>query len=368
MLPLSRREFIKQFGLLASLGLLAPRAVAHGFADHPFDMLVLGDSLIWGQGLKEQDKFYYLTKEWLQNDFFKNERKVNVKLKAHSGSTIFLHDAEAEVLKKTDISSSRTYNGEVPISIPTLEEQARMAKAEYLSEGAALESIELVMLTGGIVDITVPQVLNPFGDNKKLKSDIVQYCNNDMFRFLSEATVTFPNATFLVIGYFPMMTMKSDTGKTLNATLEAYGISGAMKPLANNILTKQFFKILQKKASKRSRIWFEDSNREFQTAVNRINEKSGKQRAVFVKSPLGEENAYETKTTLLTKMAKKGRAADELYDLRLTECRNTLNELKRKGWKQSVRQCELAGIGHPDPQGSRAYAKSIQDTLRTILH
>jgi hypothetical protein len=48
-------------------------------------MLVVGDSLISAQGLREQNKFYYLVKDWLQADVFGASRRVNLKVKAHVG-------------------------------------------------------------------------------------------------------------------------------------------------------------------------------------------------------------------------------------------------------------------------------------------
>ena len=71
--PLARRF---PFAAIAALLLL------HSFAraqttqsstprkiDRPLNLLVLGDSISWGQGLKDEHKAWYLVKSWLQQNF-----------------------------------------------------------------------------------------------------------------------------------------------------------------------------------------------------------------------------------------------------------------------------------------------------------
>lgn len=357
----SRRQFLKSLGAIATLFIANRTGFSFAQNSKDFEMLAVGDSLVWGQGLEEKDKFYSLTKNWLQSELGKN---VNLKVKAHSGATIFLHDHEAKLLQKGEKSETESFYPEVALPFPTLKTQIDIAKDEYKTP----EEVDLVMLSGGLVDITVAGILNPFGNNKLLQSDIKKYCNDDMFRFLEYSANVFPNALFAVVGYFPMLSNQTDTGKMFNAFLEAYAIPRPLKPLANNILVRQFFKPIKNKALKRSRIWFEDSNRELETAVNRLNEKLGKQRAVFIKTPLTESNALETKETLLFKMEKHGRVNDEFYDERLVECKKVLSELKKSiNFKSPIRQCEIAGIGHPNVAGSKAYAEAMKMSLRPLL-
>lgn len=365
MSNISRRQFLKSLGAIATL-FVANRGVFSFVRNaDDFEMLVVGDSLIWGQGLEEKDKFYTLTKNWLETQL---NKQVNLKVKAHSGATIFLHEKESQLLKKADKSEREEFYPEVNITFPTLKTQIEIARDEYEKEGKKADEVDLIMLTGGIVDITVAGVLNPLSNDKELKKQIVQYCNEDMFRFLDESAAVFPNALFAVVGYFPILSPKTDTAEMLNAFLEAYSIPRPLKPFSNNILTRPFFRLIKKKALRRSRIWFEDSNREFQIAVNRLNEKTGKQRAVFVKAPLTEENALDTPNTLLFKMQEKGKLNDYLYDERLIECKKVLGDLRKSiGLKQSIRQCEIAAIGHPTPEGSKVYAEGIKATLKDIL-
>ncbi|EAB8931752.1 hypothetical protein DTY68_20970 [Escherichia coli] len=95
----TRREMLRG---LASLGLaaaLSGRGRAFARQDE-IEMLVLGDSLIWGQGLREEEKFYYLTKRWLEDDVFNGNGRVRLTVKAHSGSTIKLDPDEGQALER----------------------------------------------------------------------------------------------------------------------------------------------------------------------------------------------------------------------------------------------------------------------------
>jgi hypothetical protein len=86
----SRRQFLEHIGasaafLMASRSVLSFPNLSFSTDSKTFEMLVVGDSLISAQGLREQNKFYYLVKDWLQADVFGASRRVNLKVKAHVG-------------------------------------------------------------------------------------------------------------------------------------------------------------------------------------------------------------------------------------------------------------------------------------------
>src|SRR5260370_42476209 len=51
----------------------------------PLNMLVLGDSITWGQGLKDEHKAWHQTKRWLEET---TGREVRERIEAHSGALI----------------------------------------------------------------------------------------------------------------------------------------------------------------------------------------------------------------------------------------------------------------------------------------
>jgi hypothetical protein len=362
MLNFSRREFIKKIcGSVAAL-FVANRAVfSSDESDKPFELLVIGDSLIFGQGLKEENKFYTLVKNWLQTEL---KREVKLNLKAHSGARISLRSEDLNGLKRGGKNDETYYNREVPLAFPSIESQIKIARKDYENP----QNVDLIMLTGGITDLEVPDILNGKGDEAKLKADIVKYCRDSMFNLLEQSANTFPNAKIIVIGYYPPLSPKSKGGKIFNAMLELYKIPRLLKPIANNVLTRQFLQGLKKRAIKRSQIWVEDSDREFQNAVTELNEKLDKPRAFFVQSPINEENCYGTKNSLLWEMGKKGKTNDEIYDARKIGCSIELDEItKTTKLNYSHRFCELSGLGHPNIEGSKAYAEAVKDKLKQVL-
>lgn len=367
---LFRRHFIYRsialFVIVVILFAASPLR-AMSYDSEPFEFLVVGDSLNWGQGLDEKDKFYSLTAEWLRTQAFGRLRDVNIKVKAHSGSTLKFHTDEAEKYEHAGRDETFTFSPEVNVGFPSSWKQIETAAAEYKSAGKS--GADLIMISGGITDITTQRVFDPKGDDTVLRDEIKRYCQDDMFDLLEHAIAHHPTARIAVVGYFPTITESSNGGRLLNAWLETRGYPRAFKFLVNNPLSRKlFFEKLKKRAIERSRIWYEESNRNMQIAVDNFNKKFGEDRAVFVRSPLTGENAAEAPNTLLFRMGKNGIVADYQARERIRACRETLPELKRTtGIDYPVRLCEVAAVGHPTPEGSRAYAAAIRSALAPLL-
>ncbi len=358
-----RRDFLKNLAISAGVFGLGRGVALGGPQTSVLRFLVVGDSLIWGQGLHEKDKFYYLTSEWLRKEAFGRERMVDLKVKAHSGSTLKFRDDAAAKLKKAGRDESVDFHPEVNVGFPSTWKQIEKAAAEYKAAGT--RGADLIMLSGGITDISVSKVLDPFGDNKDLPPLIERYCRDDMMDVLDHASKLHADAAIVVIGYYPMISEASSKQRVLNSWLESMDFPGGLKPMANNPLTRKlFFGRIRKKAIARSRIWVEHSNKNLQAAVDKFNSQFRSPRAVFVKSPIGEANSYETPNTLIFRMGKNGVPDDPLAVRRSAECNKVLPELKKTtAIDYPVRLCEIAGVGHPDPAGSRAYFDEIRNVM-----
>lgn len=371
MTNFTRRDFLKALAAASAVFAASLKGISFSFAadeDRPFEFLVVGDSIVWGQGLDEKDKFYTLTADWLRNSALGQPRDVNVKVKAHSGSTLKFHDEEAEKYRKAGRDETYYYKPEVNVGFPSVWKQIEVGANEYRSEWKP-SGADLIMLTGGITDIGVGKVLDPFGDNKKLAPLIEKYCRDDMFDVIEHAAALHPNAIIVVVGYFPILSPKSSKSRLFNNWLESMSFPRGLKSLANNgVIRPLFFNRLGRKGIARSRIWFDESNRCLQAAVDKLNKKYERPRAVFVRSPVTEDSCLETPNSLLFKMGKKGVVEDPLYQTRTAECDKALPELKKTtGIDYPVRLCEIAAVGHPNPAGARAYAEVIKTALSSIL-
>lgn len=367
MTTYSRRQFLKQFGAVAGLFLTGKSAFSFPFItsdNSDFEMLVVGDSFIWGQGLREENKFYYLVKEWIQNEVFANKRKVNLKVKAHSGSQIYLHENDLEEMKKCGEDFEKFHHPEVNISFPSITFQVDTAHKEYEKP----EAVKLVMLSGGITDLVVANTVNPFLRESKMRELIHKYSHAAMQNLLEHISNTFPEAYVIVVGYFPIVSTKSRINKITKYLMKIVKFPHPLQFLLTNILSKQFMKIVRKAIANRSRIWVAESNKELRDAVKDANAKCQKTQILFVESPITEENCFATKNSLLWGTDDDNKPEDDLYRLRKTVCPAAFKEIKHKPYGFfSTRICELAAIAHPNKAGAIAYAEAIKNRLKPFF-
>ncbi|HMO79915.1 MAG TPA: hypothetical protein PKD24_03920 [Pyrinomonadaceae bacterium] len=360
MASISRRQFLsRSASALAAGALMGSPGLAQGRRDS-YEFLVIGDSLVWGQGLKEEQKFYYLTKQWIKSEIFNGNGHVNLNVKAHSGSTIKLDPTERSALEMAEIPVSSKLHPEVNVSFPTVKAQLEMARREYPDPA----SVDLIMLSGSVPEVGVARIISPFESNDKLRRDIELYSFGHMCELLVETAHAFPNALIVVVGYYPIITRHTPMGRIVNDVLELYNWPRWTKPIINNPVKRQIWRLWRGKMIERSQIWHTGSDEALGRAVNVVNAKFGAERAVFVPTPLAEENAYGAKRTLLFKVARRGRPADPKGEIRREECGPALTELRREtNLRYRTRFCELASIGHPNVDGSAAIAEAIRVAL-----
>src|SRR5438046_2497851 len=118
-------------------------------AERPLNMLVLGDSILWGQGLKEEHKAWRQVETWLEQTI---GREVRAKIEAHSGAVIGSSDSSPD-------SSTVWIDGEINRAVPTVNEQIDYALRSYsicsFTVGTARlisPSIQTVELSGELSD------------------------------------------------------------------------------------------------------------------------------------------------------------------------------------------------------------------------
>ncbi len=362
-----RRELRKTLAAALISTLAACPAPIFGQSAKPFEFLVVGDSLIWGQGLEQKDKIFTHVANWLRDGGLGTARKVETKVKAHSGSTLKFHADEAEAYRKAGRDETFYYKPEVNVSFPSTWKQLEVASSEYKAAGKT--GADLILLSGCITDITVAKVLDPKGKDDLLGQWTKKYCHDDMLELLEHAARLHPEAVIAVVGYFPMISPNSNGTRLFNSWLEARGTSRPAKWMMNNpLMRKLYFQKVGNKAIARSRLWLEESNKSLQAAVDDFNKKAGSTRSVFVRSPLTEENSVEAPNTLLFRMGKRAIPEDPVFLERKADCDAALPELKRStGLIYSVRFCEVAGVGHPNPAGARAYSDAVISTLRPVV-
>ena len=158
-----RRDFLKRSAITLGAGVIGLGGVrellasvegasarawagAGAAAAEPFRMAVIGDSVMWGQGLAEQDKIHTKVLSYIASGL--NGRPVEKQVAAHSGAIIGL--------KAPDLNAEYAANGmsgEMPRGHPTIGWQAT-------NQIRNPELVDLVVMNGGINDVEVTQILS----------------------------------------------------------------------------------------------------------------------------------------------------------------------------------------------------------------
>ncbi len=168
----------------------SPEPVIHGNKPNepePLNMLVLGDSIMWGQGLRDQDKSWWRVKNWLQQ---KTGRRVKELVEAHSGAAIIV----SSPAKKFFISN----NGEVNLLTPTINEQVDNAVRYYDDPG----KVDLILVNGCINDVGVDNLLDTSRSLDSLETSIREKCGQRMQSLLKRIATGFPQAHVVLTGYY----------------------------------------------------------------------------------------------------------------------------------------------------------------------
>jgi hypothetical protein len=217
---------------------------------------IVGDSAVWGQGLKPEHQFARLAAERIAADLgepleilpgpgrepgrghprsgAKIRDKVDegdpVAVLLPSGASTMappgdranfaltfrsLFESDQEMRDFLDGSNERPAArlfGEHPAAFPTVIGQLR-----ELTEDGSTADVRLVILNGGANDINFEEVLDPEGPAiKAIDQEIQKVFRGHLTRLLTETRRTFPNAVIVVVGYFPALTKGSDRADLKN--------------------------------------------------------------------------------------------------------------------------------------------------------
>src|SRR5579859_203276 len=151
-------------------------------------ILTVGDSVSWGQGLKEEHKFDLL---------FAHAKGLALTRVAHSGA----------VIGTSNDSATEIEQGEIPVSWPSVWQQVLAVKD--------WSQVEIVLLNGGLNDVSLTRILNPAVQAKQVADLVNQFCNIGMQALLSATAgkITLPNARIAVVGYYPIFSNSRERQK-----------------------------------------------------------------------------------------------------------------------------------------------------------
>jgi hypothetical protein len=297
------------------------------------NLVVLGDSVTWGQGLLPEHKSATLVANGL-NTLFPGIQPV---ILAHSGA----------VIGRAASCAITPFPGEVPESCPSILQQI----AAYSGDPG---SVPFVLLDGGINDIDIRTILNPFTDPGDLSSDIQQYCYQDMGFLLTQVKARFshPDTKIVVTSYFPILSSASQFD-FVPPLLEFMGA-----PLPQFLNIDQFVlgdnPVVEKIVSLCIQFW-QQSSQMLAKAVNDVNIGTGP-RCFFANVPFTENNSVFAPEAWLFGVgpAPAFAAQDEVAALRRPQC-----DLVFKEDFFAREQCYRASAGHPNLTGSAQFAQAV---------
>jgi lysophospholipase L1-like esterase len=177
----------------------------------PYRVLVLGDSIPWGQGLAPKHKFTELVATALSSSL---KREVVVTPHAHSGATIGL-DADGS----PDPSTSPGFkDGEVPTAYPTIWTQISLAQK-------AKTTYDLVIIDGCINDIKVSTILNPLPWALDLEKVTRIQCYEHLRKLLlnlKSSGLLAAGGKVVVTGYYRILSWDSNNLPSATETLRTF--------------------------------------------------------------------------------------------------------------------------------------------------
>ncbi len=333
-------------------------------------MLVLGDSILWGQGLKEQNKSWYLVKTWLQT----NGHSVRERIEAHAGAMIGTPGEE--------MPKSLTVHGEIANAYPTLHDQIDIAVRSYVDPS----HVDLVLVDGCINDVNARRFLNAGNTPETIQALAQEKCGGPVEELLKRIASTFPNAHIIITGYYPVFSEKTPRDFFMRALAKRF--YAALIPNGPKISSREMLGRL----TILSEVWYTASNSTLSDAVSRTNARlvarGTRQRVLFAKVALEPEHAFSARKSqlwgfdasflrkllvVLTLGKVDLRTNDEVSSLRSTACRDFYksvpgeSEDEKRARKDRLMVCRLAAIAHPNRKGAVLYAEAIKEQLKNLL-
>lgn len=290
------------------------------------DLANFGDSVHWGQGHLEQDKFPGTVARALG---------FRLRMAAHSGAIIGV-----------DVACSGSTNGEVPYSCPSILDQVR----QY---GSDTRDTDVVLLNGGINDVTVQRIINPLVKPDEIAWLTRKHCQVHMAQLLQAVLEKFDQSRtrIIVTSYFPIFSPASDLERIahylrVNLFEVPQGPERRLERLA----------VMKRVVENAQRFW-KESTRALRAAVSDV----GSSRIWFADVPFNDDNAMFAPDPWLFNVHLEGLELvpeDPVAEQRRGAC-DRFHDLP---WERAA--CYVASAGHPNLSGSRAYA----DTILNLLH
>lgn len=353
------------------------------------NMLSVGDSLMWGQGLRPEHRFRELVRIGLDRG---GGSVVELSM-ARSGAALDPANPANDLTNRTNDNriaatllsnpppdpwyAPNAFAREVPYGSLTTARQLEVAHKLLVADpDGDPADIHWIILDGGINDVNVMNIVTPagaIGDGEILagwSAWLLARARDEiepqMVATLVQAMRDFPNAAIVVNGYFPIFSVES--------------MASAVRVASYGVLNGGLNAILMNPASmlaiaEASRVWQVVSNEHLRRAIRQALRQFPGRTVTFARSHIENSHCLFAPQawlwgyrgplpTFLPATAQEWQQwlfgaspEDEVISQRIPQCR-LLVPAGIDGHK-----CRLASIGHPNLAGARDYAVSIIEAL-----
>jgi lysophospholipase L1-like esterase len=283
-----------------------------------FHMVVIGDSVAWGNGLNTEDKYYHLVADWLQN---KLNKPVDVTVYAHSGATI-----SGETGRSIDPNLNSGY--------PTL-----MNQADNIQNA---DDVDLILISGGINDVDVMKIINVYTPAEEIDQR-AQSIKDPMKNLLSSLLSKCKNAKIIVTNYYPIVSEDSNIDGI--AALYGLGVYFINDVTNKNVLDAVTVK---ERLTENSYMFNDGSLTALTNAV--LEADNGAKRITLAMVNFQPNNCYAASQTWLWKLEGL-KTNDDQFDYRSSLTSDPINKIN--------------AIGHPNRDGAIEYARAIGSTIES---
>jgi lysophospholipase L1-like esterase len=361
--------------LLVSAGAVYGQNPQSATGDNPstrqLNMLVLGDSITWGQGLKDEHKPWHQIKTWLKKT---TGRDVRERIEAHSGAVIGSDEAPS--------TQSRTsIDGEINRALPSVNHQVDVALKSYADPA----QVDLVLVDGCINDVDARRLLNAVNTPDEIQQVAEAKCGALVESLLQKIAASFPNAHVIVTGYFPIVSEETSNDFLMKALVKTLYTPAAGAPRLNSKERRARLIAISKE-------WYQSSNHWLEVATIKVDAqqaaKGSRRRVLFAPVSFRPEHSFRArearlwgfdasflrKVLIVLTLGKVGlRTNDDRRNQRDASCKEAfkaaLGETRdQKRFRESrLALCRVAAIGHPNREGAAMYAEAISKQLQTLI-
>lgn len=312
-----------------------------------FQMVCVGDSIMWGQGLQEPEKFYSL---------------VAAHVKATNGGVSVFTTNKARtgaILGWYDLGSGPDRPGDLPDSYPTVKQQA-----EGLAALPNAPDVDLVLVCAGANDVKFSEFLDPHANRGRIQARVTEYCENNMTEFLTWLASKFTSATIVCAGYYAGLSLQSDPNFIVDLVGVQYGLENnknlGAKALAISIGVSPAGKPT---IAGNATFFATQANLAIATAVANANATINPARIFFADPRFKPENAAMAPKAWVYGLNDNGGILQPTdgptsANQRKTECQARYPHLTKKDLNDRE-FCNLSSTGHPNVTGAQKYAEAI---------